>query len=446
MKPEEIMDALNDLDNDLIKETEFLRRSSGKNKQKKNICVSFHHFGVLVACIGLFIIGNIVVSTFKFSELPNDPTITPIERPKQTDEPYTETAPTETSGYAQETEVTKEFDPTKEMLDLPLLNITGGIGNIGSGGGSHIVVKDLSEWMSSPWAEAETPEKLPVYNNYKYTEYFTPYGFDREDMEEWVNYIVVALDCELVAMNYQESVNYDSGYMSATTDTVEIYVDGKGNIRITFNELVLSEEYRMSSQYSEDEIELAMNRLIEHFQKLLNFSQPEKVIEIQYDFLGNEERRYLVYEGSGDVIEDLLNHHYQLVEFIFSSTDGALEEILIYNGLSCAEKMDDYPIVSVEEARELLLSGNYFSDGASSDFYVDEEKIAAVELLYPGSNLPMILIPYYAFYIELPDDVLEKSFPELNDSGLLKQYQVCYVPAIDSRYIGNTPSYGGLSQ
>lgn len=455
MRPEEISDALNQLDDDLIKETEQVRRLAKRRKKRSG--VNWKMLGTVAACLGLFMIGNIVASKFVQPPVGTEQTGESGETAdtKQNDESSETSAGEQTTGEVesstdesrQETDSpqpTETEESTSANLDLPVLSIDALMGNLGSGGGSHIVVADLEEWISSPWTEGTTPNTLPVYDNYKYTEYFTPYGFDRETMAEWVYFIVDALDAKLLEMEYHEAEKYDGAYMRALTDFHNIYIYGDGDIEISFFGVDFPEECLLTRDLSAEERLTALDNLVDYFSDLLDYAQPEKAVEISYSYTGTENQRCLVYDRAENITDALLNHRYHRAEFEFGGS-GEVLEIQISNGLSCAEKIGDYPTISVEEARELLLAGNFFYEGAS-DFSVEEEKIAGVELIYPTSNMPEIIIPYYCFYIELPDDILEKNFPELNDSGLLKQYQCCYVPAIDSQYIENMPHYGGLSQ
>ncbi|MDE7188046.1 MAG: hypothetical protein K2O13_11150, partial [Lachnospiraceae bacterium] len=60
--------------------------------------------------------------------------------------------------------------------------------------------------------------------------------------------------------------------------------------------------------------------------------------------------------------------------------------------------------------------------------------IAKRELIYRTNNYEEYYMPYYRFYIELPD--MEK------DNGI-KQYGVYYVPAVNESYITNMPIWDG---
>lgn len=63
------------------------------------------------------------------------------------------------------------------------------------------------------------------------------------------------------------------------------------------------------------------------------------------------------------------------------------------------------------------------------------EYIAKAELVYRSGPLEEMLIPYYRFYVLLPEE-------ELSGEGL-KSYGAYYVPAIEDEYIENMPVYDG---
>ena len=97
-------------------------------------------------------------------------------------------------------------------------------------------------------------------------------------------------------------------------------------------------------------------------------------------------------------------------------------------------KAGDYPLISVQEAKELLLNGNYISDVMYE--LMGEEYIKKTELIYRLGVHEEYFMPYYRFYVELPQ-------VEKNDG--MKTYGAFYVPAVKGAYISNMPVWGGES-
>lgn len=103
----------------------------------------------------------------------------------------------------------------------------------------------------------------------------------------------------------------------------------------------------------------------------------------------------------------------------------------VYN--ECAGKIGDYPIITVGEAREQLISGKYIS--SSPYDFAGEEYIGGVELVY-RSSMSELLVPYYLFYVELPEAPENKG---------MKNYASYYIPAVNAAFIEKAP-YNGYDE
>ena len=103
-----------------------------------------------------------------------------------------------------------------------------------------------------------------------------------------------------------------------------------------------------------------------------------------------------------------------------------------------SQKVGDYPIISVAEAKTLLKKGNY---STSSPYQLPGMKhVKKVELVYLTDVFESYFMPYYKFYVELPE---EKGVTDSLRDTDMKTYGVYYVPAVESRYISNMPVYDG---
>jgi hypothetical protein len=143
------------------------------------------------------------------------------------------------------------------------------------------------------------------------------------------------------------------------------------------------------------------------------------------------EREYLLYDAAGGDVEDILNYTYNYIQFA-PDDNGNLMLIRLYDSLSCAEKLGDYPTITADEARSMLLNGNYLTSVPYE--ITDEELIQRVELVYRNSRTEKIFMPYYRFYVEIP---------EMKHDNGLTDYGAYYVPAIKSEYISNMPMWDG---
>ena len=96
-----------------------------------------------------------------------------------------------------------------------------------------------------------------------------------------------------------------------------------------------------------------------------------------------------------------------------------------------SQKMGDYPIINTEKAKELLLKGNYIT---TVPYELPGEKfIAKTELVYRTGAREAYFMPYYCFYVEIPEE----------ERDGLKTYGAYYVPAVEEEYLTNMPLWDG---
>lgn len=95
-------------------------------------------------------------------------------------------------------------------------------------------------------------------------------------------------------------------------------------------------------------------------------------------------------------------------------------------------KVGDYPIIDSQQAKELLSKGNYITTAPYE--MPGLEYVEKVELGYRAGEREAYFMPYYRFYVELPEDERENG---------LKTYGAYYVPAVDGAYISNMPTWDG---
>jgi len=98
-----------------------------------------------------------------------------------------------------------------------------------------------------------------------------------------------------------------------------------------------------------------------------------------------------------------------------------------------ADKLGDYPIISVKEATKLPVNEKYQTSVPYE--FPGKKYIGKVELIYRTGSSEEYLLPYYRFYAELTNEELANG---------LKTYGAYYVPAVEEAYIKNMPTYGGI--
>ena len=134
--------------------------------------------------------------------------------------------------------------------------------------------------------------------------------------------------------------------------------------------------------------------------------------------------------------ERILNYNFRTAQFA-PDDNGNLMLIRLNDDLCTAEKIGEYPLISVSRAKEKLLEGKYQTSVPVA--MPGETYIAKVELIYRSGPMEETLLPYYRFYVELQDgDGLNMTM----DNGL-KTFGAFYVPAIQDAYISNLSTYDG---
>lgn len=298
----------------------------------------------------------------------------------------------------------------------------------------------------NPWREDMVFSTLPVFENLAYNLFGNPAGLKESAILERLEAACAALEMENTELKYDRSgIKVIS--ITAEADGMVVTVGANGEVNVNYeNGLALPEHLhftRYDTSTSRQEAEEVMAYFVQQFSELISFEQPEIVLSgdysmwNSYDQEGNYlteprfEWEYILYEGAGDETEDLLNYKMQFVQF-YPDDEGRLSIIRIHDALSCAKKLGDYPIITVAEARDCLLEGNYIT---SVPYEIEDETlIKKEELVYRSGDREKTLMPYYRFYVELP---------EMRRENGPTDFGAYYVPAVKPEYISNMPLWDG---
>ena len=314
---------------------------------------------------------------------------------------------------------------------------------------------------SSPWAEIEKVEKLPVYSNEAYgavvaaedaeTGADTPETgaaqttVDRGALADQVvmKAAAVDLDVEPSEVTVDESgtaAGHEAGAAGhfvarAETEQGSIAVSLNNETLIRFAESVsLPEEYRVpADQRSKENMEAAAGWLLSEYQDLTGFAGSRASVEIYWQEDG---QKWIISgcEKQEDTASQIVSYNLKRVFFKLDDA-GNLSEILLRDYMACSEKIEEYPIITEDEARKLLEAGDYTTQcGAAMP---GTSYIRRVNLVYLAGEQYNIFMPYYAFDVQLPEGSSAgggSSFDEgLVDCGTY------YVPAVKGEYIANMP-------
>lgn len=311
----------------------------------------------------------------------------------------------------------------------------------------------LESANGNPWTEDQNLRTLPVYRNLSYT---TDMGgisvfFSEEEMLGLAERTADALDTSIEEISCQRIGDIteqppagrsgtDAYSLSAKTALGEITVYGNGQIRVFFSEPVkLPDEYRFTYSGTTDEEAVgALRYLTERYQNLCTFGQTSLCTGGDYTYNGERIRFYRAYDKSGDLTQQILNYHFNNISFS-PDDEGNLFIIRFGNLLAAAEKVGDYPLISAETARQLLLNGDYLTTVPTEYLAggtIEDRQIARTELVYRTGSTDELFMPYYRFYVELNDS-------SFNTADGLTCYGAYYVPAISGEYLSDFPVWDG---
>lgn len=430
MNSEDISSAINEIDDEIIESANEMR----KPKTRKSL---WFKFAASAAVIGIVAFAGINAFTI------NEP---PVEGSNDFPLNSGEEIPEISDGSEQ---------PYGGSEELPLIVFEEAAG-IAYGWEAYIA-HDVSELDSgNPWNESMVFETLPVFENifYHETGMALP-GIGEEAMLEKINFSAEALDAEIQEICIRTLGESVSG-IDMPDDTVTITyaytenccidVSSSGEIVAHFGneEGVYREGIELPSAYnftysetSDGEAFEAISYIYHNYSDFIGTEEPTFVSWADYTFDGNQNRDYRIYDFSGDALNDMLNYSFSSVS-VAPNDEGKLMLIRISDKLSCADKIGDYPIISPEEAKELLLSGSYITTVPYE--IPGEEYISKTELMYRSGNAEKIWMPYYRFLVEIPGS-LENT--KAGDLGDLKEFAAYYVPAVKMEYISGLPLWNG---
>lgn len=357
-----------------------------------------------------------------------------------------------------------EIEP--EPDNLPLLSITEDSG--GGMGFEGYMAYDISEIVSNnPWAETAEFSTLPVYQNLlAYGENDQVAGADFDKMKELLLDVASRLGIDTDSLEITDNApdektqaairkklknvgdSVPDGFFSPTAviaedNGIKIEVDQQMTAKITFDPAItLPDEYDFTNYASYEQVAAVAEYLEEKYNNLIEMDNPQANIhggdysifsEEDIETYGTQQAQgYSIefYDGSGDITSQIINFNFNRVAF-YCDDDGKLFLARVFQP-DLSGKVGDYPIITVDEAKKLLENGNYIT--TVPEELPGLEYVAKAELIYRTGGTEQYFMPYYRFYVELPDMEMENG---------LKTYGAYYVPAVEGKYISNMPVWDG---
>ncbi len=347
-------------------------------------------------------------------------------------------------------------EPAEPMLvdGLPQLTLEMEFGGMGFEG---YMAYDVSELVNAnPWTEQAELDALPVYRNVNaYNDYYRVEDLDLEGMEARLRDVAARLGLDAAALEPEwQPTDAELGLMrdklaqagealseyeamvtsvEAEQDGVRIQVDTTLTTKIEFDPAVDLGEYNLEWYAPEEEVAATAEYLKTRFADLLAMKQP--VTDLtggDYNIYAQRNVDIEFYEGAGDLTEQIVNYNMNPIRLCAAGDAGEGLWLVWLYGPDLSGKLGDYPIVTAEEARALLNEGRYVTSVPYS--MPGDEYVRKVELVYRAAAVDEYFVPYYRFYVELPEEQRDYD---------LKSYGAYYVPAVEQKYIANMPLWDG---
>jgi len=211
-------------------------------------------------------------------------------------------------------------------------------------------------------------------------------------------------------------------------------------------------DFDFASYATNEQILAMVAQLMEHFAHVVEMESPAIDVVISYSHPEEGFVRSIswhglaAYENAGSYVSRILGYNFHRVNFVPNSPPSLWATQQFYRrdriditrpDFMLSQKIGDYPIISIEEARRQLVHGNYIST-----VYVDrppaEEFIAHVDLVYL-THWQEIFMPFYRFKVEIPHwgwygrEVHQRQIEEYG----IQLYGWYFVPAVQCEFLMN---------
>lgn len=357
--------------------------------------------------------------------------------------------------FLPQEQTNNEVDVPNRLVALPMLTIPENTSQ--AMGFEGYMAFDISELVNAnPWSEDVVVTTLPVYKNkLTYNEQMIVSGGDFDKMREWLLVVADRLGLDTRTLTITDDVpdettrrqvteklksadgTVSDGYFNPTrlmieTDGLEIEVNQAMTAKILFDPAVaLPDEYHFTYDSSYEDMSQVAEYLQTKYKDLIGIDNPQiNICGGDYNIYAQQGYYIEFFDASGDNTEQIINYNFNRVAF-YCDDNGKLFLARIYQP-NLSQKVGDYPIITLEKARELLSNGHYITTVPYE--MADMEYVKKVELVYRTSEYEACYMPYYRFYVELPEQENDKN---------LKTYGAYYVPAVSGEYISNMPMWDG---
>lgn len=294
----------------------------------------------------------------------------------------------------------------------------------------------FAEWLATlPWNQEKEVTMLPIYKNLAYVSKAgeTVY-LDEETLTTMADDIAVKLNMDVTSRSFHTIDVGEQAYVceiEVRTDLGAIRISGRGEVFVSYNNGVkLMNGSVMSDKATTQEANETVAFLAQQYAHLFSETEWIPISYEEYDSINGVDftRKMNYHMASGSVAHPLVEYYFKQVGFDYVEELG-MTRIHYGDVRMAAESLGYYSVVSYEEAKELLLQGQYIPyhlsyrdvDGVEKRTFSDSDEIKAVVLMYDTSATEEYYQPYYCFYVELseqPNSYYKYYVPAIRGVGL----------------------------
>ena len=240
---------------------------------------------------------------------------------------------------------------------------------------------DISELVNAnPWNENSELSALPVYQNpLTYDENYIASGADFDKMQEFIldvagrlgfdtNNLTItdnALDeeakQEMIEKFKKAGDSVPEGYFDPTklvikAEGIEIEVDQSMTAKVSFDPAVsLPEEYNFTHFASYDDKVAVADYLKSEYCEFIGIDDPQvNIYGGDYNIYNQQSYSIEFFDAGESAVEQIINYNFNRVAF-YCDDNGELFMARIYQP-NLSKELGEYPIISPEQAKELLLT------------------------------------------------------------------------------------------
>ena len=154
---------------------------------------------------------------------------------------------------------------------------------------------------------------------------------------------------------------------------------------------------------------------------------------------------YLQNASTGNIRERIVRHSFKYIRLNYDKFTEECYSLELFNLYDQIEYIGDYPIISVDDAKDILMSGNYLTEVPPVFLQykkVKEKDIARITINYlkPRWGYTEYYVPFYVFYVDITDTYRKFYMDQGSDCNLeddVKVYGTFFIPAIEGNYLNN---------